>query len=130
MTDVLAYSARADEAKVDDDVLLRKLDVTPQRLFLLLGAFLSGRQRQHRPLAASDQRAYARHCRSLPRTAGGSRRRVAIVRSLPLAGRSRGENLREKRRARRVGWRRQGRLIRSPALAQRRKVDLVWRPLF
>jgi hypothetical protein len=32
MIDVLADSARADDAKVDDDALLRKLDVTRQRL--------------------------------------------------------------------------------------------------
>ena len=57
-------------------------------------------------------------------------RRVAIVRSLPIAGRPWSENLRAQRRARRLGRRRQDRAVRSPALTQRRKVDLVRRPLF
>ncbi len=99
------------------------------RLSLLLGAFLSGRQRQYRAPAAGDQRPYARHRRSLPRTAGGSRRRVAIVRPLSVAGRSRRKDLRPERRARRLGRRRQGGAVRPPALAQWRKVDLVRRPL-
>ena len=86
-------------------------------LSLLVGARLSGRQRQYRAPAAGDQRPYARHRRPLPRTAGGSRRQVAIVRPLPVAGRSWREDLRPERRARRLGRRRQGRAVRPPALA-------------
>ena len=97
---------------------------------LLVGARLSRRQRQYRAPAAGDQRPYARHCRPLPRAAGGSGRRVAIVRSLPVAGRPWRQDLRPQRRPCRLGRRRQGRLVRPPALAQRRKVDLVRRPVF
>ena len=46
-----------------------------------------------------------------------ARRQVAIVRSLPLAGRSWREDLRPERRACRLGRRRQGRAVRPPALA-------------
>ena len=55
---------------------------------------------------------------------------IAILRPLSLAGRSGGEDLRPQRRARGLGRRRQGRAVRPPALAQRRKVDLVRRPVF
>src|SRR6202044_2765202 len=106
MTDVLAYSASARDAEVQESALMAKLDAARQqlappfaservdlvasvadtllgahrsaateggdRLSLLLGAFLSGRQRQYRALAAGDQHPYARHRRPLPRAAGGS----------------------------------------------------------
>ena len=97
---------------------------------LFVGARLSRRQRQYRAPAAVNQRADAGDRRPLSRKARGCGRPVAIFRSLFLAGRPRSENLRSQRRPRRLGRRRQSGAVRPPALAQRRKVDLVRRSVF
>ena len=207
MTDVLAYSASARDAAVDESALLAKLDAArqqlaapfaPERVDLvasvadaLLGATRSTasgpaahfafwtRRAALMKLAASFAARVPQHALARPRglvfhlppqnvetvflyswalsylagnanivrlpQAISARMRaivdlflerleaqgddVAIVRPLPVAGRSWRQDLRHERRARRVGRRRQGRAVRPPALAQRRKVDLVRRPL-
>ena len=101
-----------------------------ETVFLYSWVLLPGRKRQYRAAAARDQRPNAGDRRSLSRTPASFRRRQPIVRPLPVAGRSRGENLRSQRCARRLGRRRQGRAVRTPAPAKRVKVNLVRRPVF